>query len=153
MKPAQYISLTVLLIAALIATSCKKDRQPAAYTAPIVTVRNPQPGKEFYFDATWTLWTDQSGDEIYISIDPSNTLSIADLATGYGEISINLGSSPDWIVVPVWDWHSGQAPLTVNDYSWYFNRYPYALSTSFIVESSPLNYQLVGQPVKVRVKF
>ena len=74
-------------------------------------------GREFFFDTTWSFWTDAIGDEIYISIDPSNSFSNASLASSYEEISIKVDTF--WIIVPQWYWYPCCTPApTVNGYCW-----------------------------------
>lgn len=161
MKPKIKVLLLFLLIGTLATLSCKKDVEPSVSTA----IAPPQPaspplidssltGKEFIFDTTWSFWTDAMGDEIYVSINPSNSFSITSLAGFNKEISIKNDTSSNWTIVPFWDWYpSCNAAPTVNDYCWSFPHYPYNENCYFLIDNYPLNYQLKGQPVKVKVKF
>ena len=115
----------------------------------------PPPGQEYTFQTKWSFWTDAMGDDIYLSIDPSQFFSAGTMATSRTEVAIQLDSSSVWTVAPLFDWYNASnIPPPHNDgYVWEFGTFPYDKSTGFEIENYPLNYKLVNQPVKVRVRF
>jgi len=159
MKASIKMLLLFLLIGTLATLSCKKDVAPSAVVAPAQPpspplVGNSLTGKEFIFDTRWSFWTDAMGDEIYVSINPSNSFAIDSLSGLNKEISIKIDTASNWIIVPFWDWYPCcKAAPTFNNYNWSFPHYPYDQNSYFLIENYPLNYQLTGRPVKVKVKF
>lgn len=121
-----------------------------------LTVNNTLSGSEFIFQSlTWQLFSDGFAidEEIYISIDPSNSFSIATMATLPVEVSIQFDTSSVWMNIPQWNWYPNGSIPSNNGYIWYFPTYPYSATPYFLIDNYPFNYQLVGRNVKVKVKF
>jgi hypothetical protein len=112
-----------------------------------------QISQEYILSSIWKYWTDPFEDQNYISIDPSNSFSIATMALTRVEVSIQLDSSSLWNVALPWDWHGGNPEPINNRYFWYFLSFPYYNSPDFIIASNPSDYKFSDKPVKVKVKF
>ena len=94
------------------------------------------------------------GDEIYAKVDPLPTFSIEFMAGKQEQVFLQLDTSSAWINVPQWDWYgNNNPPPASNGYIWSFPWYPYSSPSHFLIDNYPLNYQLVGRRVKVKVKF
>jgi hypothetical protein len=146
--------------------ACKKENTvhtPPTPTQPPSPPPAPPPpgvdssliGKEFTFTETWQLWTDGLGDMIYVNVNPQNSFSIASLSYLRTQVSIQLDGTSAWIDIPFWNWYGNNhsAFSSSNVYIWYFGHWPYYDNVNFLIENYPYNYSLVGQPVKVKVKF
>jgi hypothetical protein len=163
MKPKLKFIVWVSFATFIMCAGCRKESTGNTTTTPQPSTppSTPPPGvdstligKEFTFSSTWQLWTDALGDMIYVSIDPQNSFSIASLSYLKTQASIQLNASSLWMDIPYWNWYNNNTPFSSpNTFRWYFAHWPYHDNANFLIENYPYNYQLIGQPVKVKVKF
>jgi hypothetical protein len=151
--------LVILLTGLVLFISCSKVKLAPPSSASVVPppqipgVDSSLRGHEFVFSRTWFLWTDEMGSDIYIYVSPMDSFSCASMAGLKTEVSLQFDTSSNWIAIPQWDWYGTGVWPSMASYAWSFRHYPYYDNNIFWVNNHPLNYQLVGRPVKVKIRF
>lgn len=138
----------LFFISAILTASCNKNQST---TTPII---NTPPvdlsNQEFIFASTWKHWSDAMSNDIYVTLD---SIPVISQATTQTQVSIQLDTSSQWLTIPMYDWYGHQPIPQSNGYYWFFSRYPYSGNSSINIEANPVNYQLEGKPVKVKLKI
>jgi len=169
MKPTPKFIALLYFIGIIFCASCSKGghnnlNQPVQ--PPVIPPPPPQPilvpgvdttlkGQQFIFPSSFLYWQDGGVfDEIYVSINPSDSFSIASLSYLQTEVSIQIDTSSNWISLPFYNWYNNYSPFSSSTgLYWTFPIWPYQTNSYFLIESAPLNFQLVGKSLKVRIKF
>ena len=152
-------SVVIFIITVLLLMSCSKE-SPFTTTPPISN--SPQlpfllfdslKGREFIFSATWLYWrdaNDTTAEEIYVDICQSDSFPVLSMVNYQTEVSVLLDGSAQWTNVTKGYSYQGGPWNPGNSGGFVWN----VLTRScFLIDNYPLNYQLPGTPVKVKVKF
>jgi len=156
MKKIRQYSILIMLTGSVSFTSCKKEKSATSFVSSIHTPQYPPlspqlgtdtlNGKEFLFnDLAWVHAGPGAIAEEEVWVGVENRPDLFNNPLRSMEVSIKSDTSAVWITVPKWNWP------TIPANSGYVHVIMY--NSSFYVESYPLNIQLIGTRVSLKIKF